>query len=129
MSAPHRAQLQIIVTGINDAGAATKVAPLRIRILQAPTGDDVDGVDLSHFQVGCEYDMSHPFAEMMVAEGWAEPLPVDAPQLPTAFGPDDPFTMPVLDRSTPPKLVKEQLPTYLPRDKAADMSRRRRKQR
>ena len=66
---------------------------------------------------------------MMVAEGWAEPLSVDAPQPPAAFGPDDPLEMRVFDRSAPPKLVKEQLPAYLARDTAADMSRPRRKHR
>ena len=129
VTAPNRAQLRITVTDINDATATTKVAPLRIRILHAPTGDNVDGVDLSHFQEGSEYNVSHTFAAMMVAEGWAEPLAVDAPRLPTPFGPDDPFTMALVDQSTPPKLIKEQFPTDVRRDKAADTHRRRRKHR
>ena len=123
-SKPSNSLLQASIMQAHQVRSA-----MRIHILHAPTGDDVDGVDLSHFQVGSEYNVTHTFAAMMVAEGWAEPLPVDAPQPPAAFGPDDPFTMPVLDRSTPPKLVKEQLPAYLAPDKAADMSRRRRKKR
>lgn len=76
---------------------------MRIRILQAPTGDDVDGVDLSRFHAGVEYNVGLTFAALLIAEGWAEPLPVDAPRPPTPFGPDDPFTTSFLDRSTPPK--------------------------
>jgi hypothetical protein len=120
---------QGIVAGINNAPVTNEVAPMRIRILQAPLGDNVDGIDLSHFHVGNEYDVGATFAALFVAEGWAEPIPVSAPRVPTPFGPDDPFTTSVLDRSTPPKLIKEQFPTYVGRDKAADARRRRRKHR
>jgi hypothetical protein len=106
--------------------AQTAVLPMRIRILRAPPVGNIDGVDLSHFFVGGEYDVGHPLSALLVVEGWAEPLSGDGPQQPAPFGPDDPFTTSLLDRSNPPKLVKEQFPTEVPRHKVADLSRRRR---
>jgi hypothetical protein len=104
---------------------------MRIRIVQKPFIDEIDGVDLQHFQVGTEYDLGNTLASVMLAEGWAEPIPLDAPPPPVPFGPDDPFSMPVIDRGSPPNLVKEQHPPFLDKDIAADikwprLSRRRR---
>ncbi len=102
---------------------------MRIRIMQKPPIDDLDGIDLRHFQVGIEYELGSTLASVLLAEGWAAPVPLDAPAPPVPFGPDDPFTMPVLDRNQPPNLVKEQRPPFLDRDFAADIKwpRRRRK--
>jgi hypothetical protein len=102
---------------------------MRIRIVQKPSLVEIDGVDLDHFQVGTEYDLGNTLASLMLAEGWAEPIPLDAPPLPIPFGPDDPFSMPVIDRNSPPNLVKEQHPPFLDRDIAADIKWPRRKRR
>jgi hypothetical protein len=102
---------------------------MRIRIVHKPTLDDLDGVDLRHFQVGVEYDLGSTLASVLLAEGWAEPIPLEAPPLPVPFGPDDPFTMPVLDRNSPPNLVKEQHPPFLDRDLAPDLKWPRRRRR
>ena len=102
---------------------------MRIRIVHKPTLDDLDGVDLRHFQVGAEYDLGSTLASVLLAEGWAEPIPLEAPPLPVPFGPDDPFTMPVIDRNSPPNLVKEQHPPFLDRDLATDVKWPRRKRR
>jgi hypothetical protein len=103
---------------------------MRIRIVQKPPVDDVDGIDLRHFQVGIEYDLGNTLASMLLAERWAEPVPFDVPSPPVPFGPDDPFTMPVIDRNQPPNLVKEHHPPLLDRTIAADLEwpRRRRRQ-
>jgi len=102
---------------------------MRIRIVQKPPVDDVDGIDLRHFQVGTEYELGNTLSSVLLAEGWAEPVPLDAPAPPVPFGPDDPFTMPVLDRSEPPNLVKEHHPPLLDRTIAADIKWPRRKRR
>ena len=100
---------------------------MRIRIVQKPPVDDLDGVNLHHFQVGTEYDISNSLASVFLAEGWAEPVPLDAPPLPQPFCPDDPFTVRVVDRSNPPNLTKEHSPPFLDHDRAADFEGRRRR--
>jgi hypothetical protein len=102
---------------------------MRIRIVQTPCNTDLDGIDLRHYQVGYEYDIGSTVASVLVAEGWAEPVPIDAPPAPVPFGPDDPFVTRVLDRNHPPNLIKEQHPPFLDPDKALDIRFRRRKRR
>jgi hypothetical protein len=94
---------------------------MRIRIVQKPPVDDVDGIDLRHFQVGTEYDLGNTLASVLLAEAWAEPVPLDAPAPPVPFGPGDPFTMPAIDRSQPSNLVKDHHPPFLDRTIAADL--------
>jgi hypothetical protein len=100
---------------------------MRIRIVQTPGVTGLDGVDLRHFQVGTEYDVGRALASVMLTEGWAEPVPIDAPPAPIPFGPDDPFTTPLIDRNTPPKLVKEQHPRIVERHLARETRRHRRR--
>lgn len=102
---------------------------MRIRIVQKPLLAEIDGLDLQHFQVGSEYDLGNTLASVMLAEGWAEPVPLDAPPIPIPFGPDDPFSMPVIDRNNPPNLVKEQHSPFFDREIAADIKWSRRKRR
>jgi hypothetical protein len=102
---------------------------MRIRIVQKPSLDELDGVNLRYLIVGGEYDLGSTLASVLMAEGWAEPLPLDAPPAPVPFGPDDPFSMPVIDRNSPPNLVKEQHPPFLDRDLASDVKWPRRKRR
>ena len=100
---------------------------MRIRLVHSPSVHVLDGIDLSVFRVGVEYDLGNSLACLFLAEGWAEPVPIDAPPLPLPFSADDPFTMPVIDRKNPPNLVKEQHPPYLEREHAADRRWPRRK--
>ena len=102
---------------------------MRIRIVQKPPVDDLEGIDLRHFQVGTEYELGNTLASVLLAEGWAEPIPLDAPPPPVPVGPDDPFTMPVLDRHQPPNLVKEHHPPNVDRTRAADIKCPRRRRR
>lgn len=104
---------------------------MRIRIVQFPTISDVDGVELDGFTVGGEYEVGNSVGALLLAEGWAVPVALDAPKAPEAFGADDPFGTTTIDRSDPPNLVKEQHPPFLDRDLANDLgskwrSRRRR---
>jgi hypothetical protein len=120
----------LIFAGINPASGRLGrwLRPdMRIRMIRPPPVQDVDGIDLSVFRVGVEYDLGNSLASLFLAEGWAEPIPLDAPSPPVPFSADDPFTMPVIDRRNPPNLVKEQHPPYVEREVAADIRRRRRK--
>jgi hypothetical protein len=47
---------------------------MRIRIVQKPTEDYVDGMDLRHFRVECEYVVGSCLGSVMLAERWAEPV-------------------------------------------------------
>ena len=98
---------------------------MRIRIVHQPSLPDVDGVDLTQFHVGREYDLGISLASVLLAEGWAEPIPLDAPPPPTPFGPEDPFTMRVIGRRQPPALVRDEFQPPARRHSAADKVRRR----
>jgi hypothetical protein len=83
----------------------------------------LDGIDLSQFHVGREYDLGSTLASVLLAEGWAEPIPLDAPPQPVPFGPEDPFTMRIISRRDPPALVRDEFPRSAKRDIAADRRR------
>jgi len=96
---------------------------VRIRIVQSPTVADVDGITIDGFRVGEEYELGNSLAGLFLAEGWAEPVALDAPGPPEPFSANDPFGTTTLDRNSPPNLVKEQVPPYLERDLAHDFAR------
>jgi hypothetical protein len=96
---------------------------IRIRIVQSPNIADVDGIALDGYTVGGEYEFGNSLASLFLAEGWAEPVELDAPGPPEPFSADDPFGTSTLDRNSPPNLVKEQVPPFFERDLAHDFSR------
>jgi hypothetical protein len=104
---------------------------MRIRIVRSPPIADVDGIALDSFEVDGEYEVGNSLGSLFLAEGWAEPIALDAPRPPEPFGADDPFGTTTLDRNNPPNLVKEQHPPFLDRDLirevAQDWSWRRRR--
>jgi hypothetical protein len=106
-------------------------AVVRIRIVQLPDVDEVDGIALDSFEVGSEHEVGNSLGALLLAEGWAEPVPLDAPRPPEPFSEGDPFGTTTLDRNSPPNLVKEQHPPFLDRDLvrelASDWSWRRRR--
>jgi hypothetical protein len=102
---------------------------MRIRIVQEPSIGDVDGVDLTQFHVGREYDLGVTLASVLLAEGWAEPIPLDAPPPPVPFGPQDPFTMRIIGRHEPPALVRDEFQPSAKRARAADTHRPRQRPR
>jgi hypothetical protein len=96
-------------------------------MLHIPPISSVDGIALDGFEVGQQYEVGNSLAALFLAEGWAIPVPLESSRAPEAFGPDDPFGLPTLDRNSPPNLVKEHIPPYLPPAIAADIRRRRRR--
>src|SRR5689334_18789570 len=58
---------------------------MRIRIVQRPTVRSIDGIRLDRYEVGRSYDVGNSVASLLLAEQWAEPVPldelVDAPEL------------------------------------------------
>ena len=58
---------------------------MRIRIVQRPPVSSIDGIRLDRYEVGRSYDVGNSLASLLLAEQWAEPVPldelVDAPEL------------------------------------------------
>ena len=99
---------------------------MRIRIVQSPPIASVDGLQLDCFQVGEEYEVGNSLGALLLAEGWAEPVPLDAPAPYVPFSEDDPFVPRVLNRESPPNLVRETHPPFVDDlDSAADFRWRR----
>jgi hypothetical protein len=95
-----------------------------------PYADTVDGIDFKRFVLGQQYEVGSSVGAMMLAEGWAEPVSEDEPALPVPFSEQDPFMSRVMDRATPPNLVRETYPPY--GDEVAlatDLERRKRRRR
>jgi CheY-like chemotaxis protein len=47
---------------------------MRLRICRQPTGT-IDGISLQRFRPGLEYEVGTHIANVLLAEGWAEPVP------------------------------------------------------
>jgi len=95
---------------------------IRIRIVQQPTISDIDGISLDRFELGMEYQAGNIVASLLLPEGWAEPVPLDAPLSPsfTEGEPIDPTR--VLARR--PDLVRQLHRPRTERAIAADPSPR-----
>jgi hypothetical protein len=92
-----------------------------------PTIAVVDGIDLKHFVPGQKYDVGTALGALMLAEGWAEPIE-DGEVMIVPFSDADPFMSRVIDRSTPPNLIRETYPPYADAmTTAADFERRKRR--
>jgi hypothetical protein len=102
---------------------------LRIRIIQQPPVASIDGVRLDCFATGVDYEVGNSIGALFLAEGWAVPVPLDAPVPPTPFSDSDPFEPRLLDRQNPPNLVRDSQPPYLDHATAADYKWRRRPRR
>jgi hypothetical protein len=77
----------------------------------------IDGIRLDHFEVGAEYEVGNITGALLLAEGWAEPVPLDAPSAePFASEPVDPT--PLLRRRR--DLVRQLHRVSSPRARAAD---------
>ena len=50
---------------------------MRIRIVQRPTVSSIDGIRLDRYEVGRSYDVGNSLASLLLAEQWAEPVPLD----------------------------------------------------
>ena len=85
---------------------------MRIKILHRPPVGDVDGLDLSRFEPGAEYELGTAVGSLLLAEGWAEPVTDRTPGRIEAVDPE-PFER-LLDRhvDTPENLVREHYPPF-----------------
>jgi hypothetical protein len=90
---------------------------MRIRMLHKPTGVAVDGMALNRFIPGQQYEVGNHLGALFLAEGWAEPVPLDIPALVIPFSENDLFESKTIDSHHPPKLVRHS---------AADGHRRKR---
>ena len=85
---------------------------LHIRILHRPPVGDVDGLDLSRFEPGAEYELGTAVGSLLLAAGWAEPVTDRTAGRIEAVDPDA-FER-LVDRrvDTPENLVREQYPPF-----------------
>jgi hypothetical protein len=85
-------------------------------------------MDLKHFVPGRKYNVGTSIGALMLAEGWAEPVDGEDADVPTPFSEEDPFMPRVIDRSSPPNLIRETYPPYADAiPTAADFERRKRR--
>ena len=96
---------------------------IRIKILQLPPIADIDGIRLDRFEVGREYEFGNSLGALFLAEGWGEPVPLDAPKPHEPFTLGDLFDTRVLDGHNPPNLKREQESPVWERAVAADAAR------
>jgi hypothetical protein len=93
---------------------------MRIRIVQKPPVDDVDGIRLDVFQHGFQYDVGNQLGALLLAERWGEPVePVESDE-PAMLIPVREFTADAATR--PNNLTREFWPPYYtaPPEMAAD---------
>jgi hypothetical protein len=81
---------------------------MRIRIVRIPPVAGVDGIRLDCFAVGAEYEVGNSIGALFLAEGWAEPIPLDFPTPPEPFGESDPFDSRRLYRLITPRTWSER---------------------
>jgi hypothetical protein len=88
----------------------------------------IDGIHLDCFEVGQEYEVGNSIGALFLAEGWAEPVPLDAPAPVLPFAENDPFNSGRLYQQahTPPNLEQDRRPPYLPYDVATAFRGRKR---
>ena len=86
---------------------------MRIRIVQRPRDESIDGVRLDRFEPGYQYEVGNTLGALLLAEGWAEPAADDAPPV-VPFSETDPFAPQAYrDADAPLNLIREQYPPYL----------------
>jgi hypothetical protein len=83
---------------------------------------------LDGFEIGQEYEVGTSLGTLLLAEGWAVPVPLEVPPPFVPFSENDPFDSRVLyrERDTPPNLSKDPASRFLEKAVAAEAFRRRR---
>ena len=104
---------------------------IRVRISHVPSVDRIDGIQVGGFEVGKVYELGTSTAAVLLAEGWAEPVPLDEPPLPQPFSENDPLAPAgYRDADAPRNLTREHYPPYLDeRSEATAIERRKRPRR
>jgi len=105
--------------------------PIRVQIARKPIVPSIDGVQLDGLEVGRVYDLGTGIAAVLLAEGWAVPVPLDEAIPPVPFSEKDPCSaVPFREADAPPNLTREHYPPYLDqRTEAASIERRTRPRR
>jgi hypothetical protein len=98
---------------------------MRIRIVQRPPVSDVDGICLDRFDVGAEWEVGNTTAALLLAEGWAEPVPLDAPPSAQLFVNEEPVDPTAVLRRRR-DLVRQVHPRQAVQARAADAAKPRR---
>jgi hypothetical protein len=86
---------------------------MRIKVVQTPGVDEIDGIDLKRFVVGQKLEVGTEIGGLLLAEGWAVPVGDDEPAWAIPFSDSDPFMPRVVDRNSPPNLTRETYPPYV----------------
>jgi hypothetical protein len=94
---------------------------MRIRIIQEPTKDCIDGIRLDRFRLGLQYEVGNTLGALFLAEGWAQPVPSDEPAVVIPIRDFDPDSM----TPTPANLVREKFSVDESPSIAADRDRSR----
>jgi hypothetical protein len=95
---------------------------MRIRLVHKPLIEGIDGIDLRRFQVGTQYEVGNSVGALLLAEGWAEPVPSDEPAILIPLADAD------ADIAVPSNLIREVYPPYYDTARhAADRHGRRRR--
>src|SRR5262249_5703690 len=95
-----------------------------------PPVKSIDGVQVDSLEPGKVYELGTSIAAVLMAEGWAVPVPIDEPAPHEPFSQTDPYgAAPFQDPDAPPNLTREHYPPFLeqPRSIAAEVERRTRK--
>jgi hypothetical protein len=97
---------------------------LRIRIIQKPGQKSIDGIQLSRFQPGCQYEVGNVLGALLLSEGWAEPV---ADEQPVRLVPLEKSNSDERTGDEPPNLIRERRPDYVEPSTAPDLNRRKRR--
>jgi hypothetical protein len=102
---------------------------MRIEVIQRPPVSSIDGIRLDRFEAGKQYEVGNAIGAVFLAEGWAIPVPLDAPVADTPFDDNDLYGSRPLYINDPSNLKRESNPPSLKHDVAADFKRRKRPRR
>ena len=93
---------------------------MRIEVVQRPPISSIDGIRLDCFEPGKQYEVGNSIGAVLLAEGWAIPMPLDSPADDVLFDDNNPSDPRPLYSDDPSNLKRESDPPYLNRDVAAD---------
>jgi len=107
---------------------------VRLRIVQRPPAKDVDGLRMDRYELGHTYEVGNVLGEVMMAEGWAQPVADNSPGGLVSLNETEPLPLdakPVSQNgASPSNLIREvSPPTFDHLGIAADRERRHHKRR
>lgn len=87
---------------------------MRIKIVRRPSEASIDGIQLDRFEPGYQYEVGNSLGALLLAEGWAEPVPFEEPALLIPFSETETLGQPAgAHTDEPPNLVREIYPPHL----------------